>query len=152
MSKELHIFDYSFLLSQKELIFGHPQDYKASISEKGHDTIVCGGQLPVWDLKVDENREVFSLKHERDKNNETLALLINKGRYESIYIYFEDKLYGLNYIGDMNELLFAHDEMKTIQFLKDFYQSKGNKEYAQFLKNEIDNWFEDNFEIDLGGE
>lgn len=149
MSKDLHIFDWSFLLNTKDNIFGHPWDYVETIKEKGHDNIKSGGQTPFWDLILDEVQGIVNIKNNYEKNDKTLNLLFIRGRYDNVYLYNKDTVYALEYIGFDDGLLFKVDELATILFLKEWYEKQGKKEVAQFYKNEIDEWFENNLEVEL---
>lgn len=147
--KDLHIFDWSFLLNTKDNFVKHPWDYVASIKEKGDDNIKCGGQTPIWDLVLDDYHSIINIKNNYDKNDETLDLLLTKGRYDNVYLYYNNAVLALEYIGLDSGLVFKVDELKTMLFMKDFHETQGNLKLATIYKTEIDEWFENNLEVEL---
>lgn len=121
MSKQFHIFDYSFLLSE-DTPFGNPWDYFYHI-KKDHETLVIGGQLPQWEIEF--NMNVFSLSKLFSRySNDNLKQFISDHNFDEFFIYMNGTRVSVEYIVDYegDDLVFVIDNLKDVSDYVDYYK------------------------------
>ena len=156
MSKQFHIFDYSFLLSE-DTVFGNPWDYFYHI-KKDHNTLVIGGQLPQWEIETYEG--IFSLSKLFSRySNDDLKQFIIDNDFDEFFIYINDTRYSVEYVIAYmrDDLVFVLDHLKDIGDYIDYYKQLLEKDPndergllgLDHFNKELDNYFENNMTITL---
>lgn len=156
MSKQFHIFDYSFLLND-DTPFGNAWDYFYIIRDN-HDTLVIGGQLPQWEIMVNEG--IFSLSKLFSRyTNDDLKQFIIDNDFDEFFIYMNDTRYSVEYVIDYmrDDLVFVLDHLKDIGDYVDYYKKLLEKDPndergllgLDHFQTQLDNYFENNMTITL---